>query len=430
MKHVNASKRRWVTALALTVCLSGARPAMGLLSDMAAHWSAPLVGALEAKGIVSGDEQGRFQPDAPLTRAQLAKLLVTGLGHVEEAELLRQHPSRFRDIPSWHWARGYVESMAELAVIEGYPDGTFAPDDYVTRGQLALILTRVVGLTDQARALRFEPTSFRDDATVPDWARGAVNVARTANLMGGFEDNTFRPLQTVTRAEGSVALMRVLGFRGSIINLTGTIVRFDSGTGQGLLRNEGGQEHEFTMAPSAQYFRGGVPAAPSQIKLLDQVWIVLGEDSLGRHLDARFTDSLGRDLQVDGRSVRYINSRGVEERRTAQAGALVYVNGLPTTLDKAAGASRVYLLLDRMTGEVRALDAVHVSVVGRFSGMDLTQRKLQVETDGQFRLLSFAPDVRVLINSSPAGISDLYHGDRLELVLDSTDTVIYLLAER
>ncbi len=99
----------------LVVCVAILWPsgALGYLSDLWGHWSAGFVTTLEVRGIVNGDDRGLFAPDAPLTRAQLAKMLTVALGYEAEAEGLRQLPSRFRDVPAWHWARGYVELVAE-----------------------------------------------------------------------------------------------------------------------------------------------------------------------------------------------------------------------------------------------------------------------------------------------------------------------------
>lgn len=179
-------KRRTALIGAAVLTLAVATPAAALLTDIGGHWAAPLIGALQARGIVSGDQFFRFNPEAPLTRAQLSKLLVTGLGSVDDAHLLAGYPSRFNDVPKWHWANGFVESLAESGAVQGYPDGTFGPEESVTRAQLAVIFVREAGLADQARLRQFEQTGYADDGTVPDWARGSVQVAQIVGLLEGF----------------------------------------------------------------------------------------------------------------------------------------------------------------------------------------------------------------------------------------------------
>lgn len=424
-------KLRVVPIAAVTaLLLVGAKPAYGFLSDMAGHWSGPLVGALQALGVVDGNEQGRFNPDASLTRAELAKLLVTGLGYQNEAATLSRIPSRFTDIPSWHWAKGFVESLAELAAMEGYPDGRFAPEESVTRAQLAAVLVRVAGGADQARSLRFEPTGYADDQDVPDWARGSVHVARRLGLMEGFENGTFRPTQPVTRAEASVAVFRVLGLKGTTFHLTGTLVRFDVATGTGVLLDEMGSERTFTMGPAAEYFRTGLPATVGQIRPLDQVWVVQGADGRGVFLDARFADMLAYDLSLTGLSLSVRTGANTPRHLTVQGGAMVYVNGRPAQLQAVDGATHAYLLLDRQTNEVRAVDAVFISLAGKYAGMDLEQNRLHIESEGQFHLLPFAKDLRMLLNGQLAVLGDLRPDDRVMVVRDTAGVITYMLVER
>lgn len=424
-------KRRWVVLVGgVVLALAISRPAAGLLTDMAGHWSASLVAALAASRIVSGNEQGRFEPDVPLTRAQLSKLLVTSLGHQEDAQLLTGFGSRFADIPNWHWAKGYVESLSELAVVEGYPDGRFGPEETVTRAQLAVILVRVAGMSGQARTMRFEATAYRDDAAIPDWARGHVHVARATGLMAGFEDGEFRPLQPVTRAEGSVALFRLLDMRGRMFHLTGTLSGFDPTSRRGTVRDEFGKELAFTMSGDAQYYRGGAPSAVTQVKVLDQVWIVLGPDGVGTYMDARFQDLVGSDLKTSGR-VATVTVRNETKSYTVQPGALAFLNGKPSTLDGVNGARVAYLMLDRVTGQVRVLDAVTASVQGKVVGVNPAQPTLHVQTaDQRMSSLRIDTDASIVLDGAKVAFTNLQIGDQVYVTVNEAGAAIYVFAER
>lgn len=424
------NNRRWVTlAGGIALTLAFAKPAAGLLVDMAGHWSSPVVAALASRRIVSGDEQGRFSPEAPLTRAQLAKLLVASLGYQEDADILGKYRSRYVDIPDWHWAKGYVESLAELAVVEGYPDGTFGPEDTVTRAQLAVILVRATGMADQARASRFEKPGFADDAEIPEWALGYVHVARATGLMAGFEDGRFRPLRPVTRAEGSVALFRLMDTRGRMFHLTGTLVRFDPVSRQGTVRDELGHERSFTMSGEAQYYRGGAPSASSQIKVLDQVWVVLGADGTGTFLDARFKDILGSNLRTSGTTATVTLPDG-SRSYPVSPGVLTFLNGRPSTLENANGAQAAYLMLDTVTGQVRVLDTVRASTQGRLIGVDVRQLTIHVQVEQHVRVLRTDSSAVFVVNGEKAALADLLVGDRLLVAANEADLAIYVLAER
>jgi hypothetical protein len=93
------------------------------------------------RGAVEGYPDGTFRPNAPVTRAQAAKMLVTGKGW----SLYSPPWSSFSDVPVGHWAYAFVHTALSHGVIAGYPDGTFRPDTHVTRAQLA----KMVALTAQ-----------------------------------------------------------------------------------------------------------------------------------------------------------------------------------------------------------------------------------------------------------------------------------------
>jgi hypothetical protein len=85
------------------------------------------------RGAVQGYPDGTFRPSAPVTRAQAAKMLVTG----KNWSLYSPPWPAFTDVPLGHWAYAYVHTAQQHGVVVGFPDGTFRPDALVTRAQLA-----------------------------------------------------------------------------------------------------------------------------------------------------------------------------------------------------------------------------------------------------------------------------------------------------
>lgn len=110
-----------------------------VFTDMPAkHEFLPYVRFLKQQGILSGYEDGTFKPNEPLTRAQMAKLLST-------AFKLKGHPTKpFKDIETGHWAAEYIDALAANGITTGKPDGTFAPNEHVTRAQASAFLHRVL----------------------------------------------------------------------------------------------------------------------------------------------------------------------------------------------------------------------------------------------------------------------------------------------
>lgn len=171
-------------------------------ADVRGHWAEQPIAALAARGLVAGVAPGRFAPDAPITRAQLAVLLAR-LSGVETRAGVSARPLPYRDsLPSW--AREAIRAMTEQGLLRGYPDGTFRPDRPVTRTELATILDRYLGATGHAPL-----PPFRDAAAIPSWAREAVARVAQAGVMKGTGDR-FEPQRPTTRAEAAVVLYRLL----------------------------------------------------------------------------------------------------------------------------------------------------------------------------------------------------------------------------
>ncbi|MDX2272829.1 MAG: S-layer homology domain-containing protein [Cyanobacteriota bacterium] len=115
-------------------------------------------------------------------------------------------------IPSWaqlsdintYWGSQYISSLANQQVIGGFPDGTFRPNDQVTRAQFATIVTKAFGLDTNV-----PPRSFVDP--IPSWAAPSINAAAAANFVSGFPDGTFRPNDVLTRAQAITVLTKAAG---------------------------------------------------------------------------------------------------------------------------------------------------------------------------------------------------------------------------
>ncbi|HEY9889412.1 MAG TPA: S-layer homology domain-containing protein, partial [Candidatus Obscuribacterales bacterium] len=114
---------------------------------------------------------------------------------------------QFVDVGANYWARPYIERLAAEQIIAGFPDGTFKPDQPVTRAQFAAIVRQAF---DQNRA-RSAP-SFGDVSSTY-WANEAIADAYAQGFMSGYPDNTFKPEQQIPRVQVIVALANGLGIR-------------------------------------------------------------------------------------------------------------------------------------------------------------------------------------------------------------------------
>jgi hypothetical protein len=102
-----------------------------------------------------------------------------------------------------HWAREAIAVAARQGIVTGYPDGSFRPDERMTRMQFAIMLARALKLGDSEASF-----DFADKADIPTWAEGHIAAAVKAGIMQGYEDGTLRPNAYMNRAQMMVMLLR------------------------------------------------------------------------------------------------------------------------------------------------------------------------------------------------------------------------------
>lgn len=101
-----------------------------------------------------------------------------------------------------HWAKTGIERWSQKEVLKGYEDGSFKPNNTVTRGELAAILVRVFGLNEVTGAATYK------DVVATKWYAGDVAKVSAAGIMNDYEDGTFKPEQEATREEAAYAIAK------------------------------------------------------------------------------------------------------------------------------------------------------------------------------------------------------------------------------
>jgi len=128
----------------------------------ATHWASGYIQIMTDEGIMEGDASGTFRPDAFITRAEAAAVLLRTLKVEPFHNLLL---SSFNDVPATHWALGYIESMQKYGLITGYPDGTYKPDAHILRSEFTAIADRALGREISASS---QVTGLGGDIRWPD----------------------------------------------------------------------------------------------------------------------------------------------------------------------------------------------------------------------------------------------------------------------
>lgn len=190
------------------------------LRDLGGHWARPQVIRLLREGIVGGVGAGLFQPDAPLTRAAFVKMLTGARGMAPRPG----ETGGFSDTRN-HWvaAQGFIGAAVAAGVVvpAEYPGGRFLPDQAITREEMAVMVTRALGLDSQARLVTLSDSGVVatvagktfSDASL--WRYGGyVKLAVEKGIITGYPETdgryTFRPDRQATRAEAAVMIGRAL----------------------------------------------------------------------------------------------------------------------------------------------------------------------------------------------------------------------------
>lgn len=207
-------KKRLVLLAIATLFIAGA-----LVAPAQAHPSSfpdvseanPAHNAIEylaSNSVITGLDNGTFDPNGTLKRAQAVKILVTWRG-----EKLSASSSHFSDVDATY--QPYVETALAKAWLAGYPDGTFHPYGFVTREQMAILAVKSLGLGDQAVALTSSQVDsalrpFLDAVAVSPPARPFVALAVKRGLISG-DNQRLNPLDAMTRAQFSILVFRAAG---------------------------------------------------------------------------------------------------------------------------------------------------------------------------------------------------------------------------
>ena len=156
------------------------------------------VDTVQPKAYLSGYANGTFQPKKSMTRAEAAQMIYNLLldGQVDLEAILT-------DVAANAWYAKAVNTLATLGVITGYSDGSFRPNDTITRAEFLTILMRM-----SSGALQ-SGSSFKDVSTM-DWFYTAVAHAVEYDWVNGYADGTFRPNAPISRAEVAAIINRVL----------------------------------------------------------------------------------------------------------------------------------------------------------------------------------------------------------------------------
>ena len=180
--------------------------------DISAHMNQPAIEAMAARGIINGKTADKFDPDATMTRAEFAAIVVRALG------LPQKTGATFTDVPSTEWYAPFIGSAFTYGIVTGTSPTTFNPAGTITRQEAAVMVARAAKLAGMDTYLpenivRDILAQFGDYVTCAEWARPSLAACYNTDILSQ-EKFDIEPLEKIKRCEVAEMLFRMLGSAG------------------------------------------------------------------------------------------------------------------------------------------------------------------------------------------------------------------------
>ena len=177
--------------------------AFGAPTDIQGHWAQNTINKWVDKGDISGYPDGTFRPNNMITRAEFVVLVNNAMGYTKSGY------AYFSDVPSHYWGKNAIQTGVAAGYISGDGNGIFRPNDPVTRQEATAMISRILDLKqNESRAYR-----YTDSYAISNWAKGVVGAVSDAGIMAGYPDGSFGPNRVLTRAEAVLALDKTVNYK-------------------------------------------------------------------------------------------------------------------------------------------------------------------------------------------------------------------------
>lgn len=174
-------------------------------NDMNGHWAKETVEKLAAKGIISGNPNGDFAPDADITRAEFISILVNALGLEGNAK------SNFADVESSAWYYKNIGLASKYSLTNGDGAGNFNPNAKISRQDMAVMISRAFKIANSEELIG-DAVQFTDRNKIASYAVSAVEGAKYHGIISGYNDGTFGPQKNATRAEAAKMVLNFIKY--------------------------------------------------------------------------------------------------------------------------------------------------------------------------------------------------------------------------
>ena len=383
-------KRKVLTVVVLAIFLlsTGALAADRVFDDVPGHhWAANDIARMQAKDVLRGVTATSYAPNAAVTREMLVVMLVRILG--KEGEAVGPIPATLtqRDRVS-----DYAVGSMAFAVREGIISGSLLHSDprgHVPRHEVAIIVVRAMGISDEAAARQNAVLNYVDAASIPVASRGYVAVMQDRGIMGGGADGRFTPNDFLTRAQIAAVLNRIDNQVGALT--ANTIIGRVTGVSSSALtiENATGTTQQINLASGALVFRFGGIARITDLSPGQMVEVIV--DSSGRALyigqgqfefnqvvEGEITNITGQDPLV----LTIRNAAGDTNTYTLSSAATIRIDNQTATASQLARGQSVRVEITGSTISSIEVSNAQRIINGTIRSVDVSARTVTVERPG------------------------------------------------
>ena len=178
-------------------------------NDVSGHWAQERITDLASRLIITGADEQRFLPDGEITRAEFMAIMIRALGLSSANKTFH-----FKDIEEKAWFHRAVQIGYSYGLADGHSDGSFKPNEKITRQEAMVILSRAMKLVELNKEMDNTKQqelvhNFADSEQLASWARQAAALTIEIGVISGYKGE-LRPLQNITRAETAAIIQRFL----------------------------------------------------------------------------------------------------------------------------------------------------------------------------------------------------------------------------
>ncbi|MBD1835182.1 DUF3370 family protein [Cyanobacteria bacterium FACHB-472] len=184
-----------------------ATPNQAAFSDINSHWAKECISQMAPRKLVSGYPDGTFRPNATITRAEFAVLMLNAFPDAP----IKRNGTSFKDVPTSYWAHKAIQDAYRRGFFSGYPGGVFQPNQAIPRLQAVGVVAGGKNYSIPENPTQTLGQYFNDAAQIPEYAKNAIASAAVNSIVVNYPNvKQLKPNQTATRGEVAALMCRAL----------------------------------------------------------------------------------------------------------------------------------------------------------------------------------------------------------------------------